>query len=188
MVGSVRRSWREVHKKGLVRRQGLLLPGPGDRLVREILGQVVALLRSFRRLDGPVVLVKPWVPLVGFTADEAVEVFEPASGGPAVERASWTRLPDRHLVTLAELGRRVAVQAHRLLDGRLRVRTDRTVSWRAGRDLGDAAHPNRMVVSAAQQRGSCRRAESRRVEARVLQALGGELLEGGRLARPPERA
>src|SRR5262245_55144581 len=188
VVWGVRRPWREVHEERLVGRQGLQLAGPGYRLVREVLGQVVSLLRRFRSLDGLVALVESRVPLVGLAADEAVEVLEAAPSGPAVEWAGGTRLPDWHLVALAELCRRVAVQAHRLLDGRLRVRTDRVVPGRAGRDLGDATHPDRVVVPTAQQRRSGRRAERRGMEARVLQAVGGQLLERRRLARAAERA
>src|SRR5262245_3000292 len=125
VVWGVRRPWREVHEERLVGREGLLLAGPGDRLVREILRQVVSLLRSFWSLHSLVALVEPRVPLVGLTADEAIEVLEAAPGGPAIKWAGRTRLPDRYLVALAELRRRITVQAHRLLDGRLGVRTDR---------------------------------------------------------------
>src|SRR5262245_45340333 len=52
VVGGVRRPWCEVHEERLVRRKGLLLAGPRYRLVGEVLGQMVSLLWSFRRLDG----------------------------------------------------------------------------------------------------------------------------------------
>ena len=58
--------------------------------------------------------------LVGLAADEAVEVLEAATAGrPAVERPRRAGLPDRHLVALAELGGRVAVELERQGEGSL---------------------------------------------------------------------
>ena len=105
---------REVHEERLVGHQRLLLAHPLDRLVRHVLGEVIALLGGLLRLDGRRAFVDRRVPLVGLAADEAVEVFEPAAAGrPLVERAHRARLPDRHLVALAELRRRVAVELER---------------------------------------------------------------------------
>jgi hypothetical protein len=44
MVRRMRRSRREVHEKGFVRSQRLLLAHPGNGVVREVLGERVALL------------------------------------------------------------------------------------------------------------------------------------------------
>ncbi len=110
-VGGAR---REVHEERLVGQQRLLLACPADRLVGQILGQVVALGRRLRRLDRGGALVQGRVPLVVLAADETVEVLEAAAAGrPCRERPGRAGLPDRNLVALAELGRGVSVELQR---------------------------------------------------------------------------
>ena len=184
VVRGVRGARREVHEERLVRGQRLLLAGPGDRLVGHVVHEVVALLGRAPRLDRRRVLVDRRVPLVRLAADEAVEVLEPAARvRPVVERSDRVRLPHRHLVALAELRRVVAVELEDLGDRSARVRPQRVVARRRRGDLGDAAHPDRVVVAARQQRRPRRRAQRRRVEAGELQPVGGEALERRRLAR-----
>ena len=143
---------REVHEEGLVRHQRLLLADPVDGVVGEILGEVVTLLRSPVGLDRRGPAVQRRRVLVGLAADEAVEVLEPAAhAGPRIERAHRAGLPDGHLVALPELRRGVAVELERLGQRRAGVRPDRAVARRRRRDLGDPAHPDRVVVPAAQQ-------------------------------------
>ena len=189
VVRGVRRARCEVHEERLVGHERLLLARPLDRLVGHVLGEVVALLRRLLRLHRRRALVDGRVVLVRLTADEAVEVLEAAAAGrPRVERAHRARLPDRHLVALAELRRRVAVQQQRLRQRRAGVGANRVVPGRRGRELGDDAHPHRVVVAAGQQRSPRRGAQRRRVEAVVLQTLPGQPLGRRRRARPTERA
>ena len=172
VVRGVRRARGEVHEERLVGHERLLLAHPLDRLVGHVLGEVVALLGRLLRLDRRRALVERRVVLVRLAADEAVEVLETAAAGrPGVEGPHRARLPDRHLVALAELRRRVAVQLQGLRQRRTRVGADRVVAGRRRRELGDDAHPDRVVVAAGQQGGPRRRAERRRVEAVVLQAV-----------------
>src|SRR6186713_3630250 len=106
---SVRRARCEVHEERLVGHERLLLARPLDRLVGHVLGEVVALLRRLLRLYRRRALVDRRVVLVRLAADEAVEVLEAAAAArPGVERAHRARLPDRHLVALAELCGRIA--------------------------------------------------------------------------------
>ena len=65
---------------------------------------------------------------------------------------------------------------------------DRAVAGRRGRDLGDAAHADGVVVAPGQQRRAGRRAQRGRVEAGVLEAVGGQPLECRRSWRATERA
>ena len=96
----------EIHEERLVGHQRLLLARPLDRLVRHVFGEVVALFRRFLGLDWDRAFVDRRVPLVGFAADEAVEVLEAAAAGrPLIERAHRARLPHGHFVALAELRR-----------------------------------------------------------------------------------
>ena len=189
MVRCVRRTRREVDEERLVRHQRLLLADPAHTVVREILGEVVALLRRRRRLDRCRAVVQRRIPLVVLAADESVELLEPATARrPRVERPHRRRLPDRHLVTLAELCRRVAVQLQRHRQRCLGVRTQRALAGSRGRRLGDVAHPHRVVVASGQQRLARRRAQRRRVEPVEAQPAGGQPFGGWCVARTAERA
>ncbi len=188
VVRRVRGSRSEVHEERLVRHQGLLLLDVADGLVGEVLGQVITLLGCFGRLDRDRALVQRRVVLVGLAADEAVEVLEAAAGArPVVERTHRARLPHRHLMALAELGGRVAIEPQCLRQCRARVGAQGGLTRRGGGHLGDATHVHGVVVATGQQRGPGRRAERGRVEAGVAQPTGGEPLRGRRLAGTSER-
>ena len=179
----------EVHEERLVRQQRFLLAAPVDRLVDQILGQVVALFGRLGRRNRRRALIQRRIPLVGLATDEAIEVFEPsATGRPGVERTGRTGLPHRNLVTLSELRRRVPVELERLGQRRLVVGQHRAVARRAGGDLGDAAHAHRMVVAPGEQRLARGRTQRRGVESRELQTALGELFEVGRVARSAKGA
>jgi len=62
--------------RALVRGDRLGILDELQRLVGQVLGQVVALLRRLRRLDRKVVIDQVRVPLVGLRAEEAVEPLE----------------------------------------------------------------------------------------------------------------
>ena len=189
MVRCVGGAGGEVGEERLVGHQRLLLTDPVDRVVGHVLGEVVALLRGAVGLDRHGAVVDGRGVLVRLAADEAVEVLEAtAARGPGVERAHRARLPHRHLVALAELRGRVAVQLQRLGERRRRVRADRAVARRRGRDLRDPAHADRVVVATGEKSLAGRRAQGRRVEAVVLQPVVGEPLGGRRRAGPAERA
>src|SRR4029078_8638491 len=98
--------------------------------------------------------------LVASAADEAVELLDPAAPGrPRVEGPHRARLPDRHLVALTELRRRVAAQAEGRRERCAGVRAQGVVAWRRGRELRDDPHADRVVVAAAEERGTGGRAE-----------------------------
>jgi hypothetical protein len=179
---------REVDEERLVGREGLLLADPADRLVRHVLREVVSLFGRILRLHRSRAFVDRWVVLVGLARDEPVEVLEPsASGRPRIERAHRARLPHRHLVALAELRRRIAVEPQRLRERRTAVRPDRVVPGRRGRDLSDPPHPDGVVVAPRQQCLPGRRAERGRVKAVQLQPVRRQPLRRRRRARSAER-
>ena len=189
VVGCVDGTRREVDEEGLLGHQRLLLAHPADGAIGHVLGEVVALLGRGRRFDRREALVERRVVLAHLAADEAVEVLEaPAAGRPGAERAHGRGLPGRDLVALAELGRRVPVHLQRERQRRLGVREQRVVARRGRGDLGDRAHPDRVVVAAGQHRLTRGRAQRARVEAGELQPVGRQLLGDRRLARPAERA
>jgi hypothetical protein len=175
-------------KNGLSGISDFCWPTPCDRLVRQVLGQVVALLRRLRWVDRRDPLVQRRAVLVGLRRDEAVEVLEAAARRPAIEGTHRARLPDRNLVALADLGRAVAIELHRFGQRRGGVRADRVVA-RSGRgDVRDRAHAHRVVVAPGEQRLTRGRAQRRRVKAVELQPLLGEPLERRRAARTAKRA
>jgi len=185
----MRRTRRVVDEERLVAHQRLLLANPPDRLVGHVLREVVALLRRLRRLDRRRALVQGRVVLVRLAAHEAVEVLEAtATARPRVERPERARLPHGHLVTLPELGGRVAVQLERLRQRRARIRPHRVVSRRRRCDLRDPTHADAVMVAARQQRRPRRRAQRRRVEAPELQPLSGQPLRRRGPTRSAERA
>ena len=145
------RARREVHEERFVRNQRLLLTHPRDGVVGQVLGEVVALLRSTPRLHRGRALIQRWMPLVGFAADEPEEVLEPAAaGGPGVERSQRAGLIHRHLMALAELRGRIAVQLERLGQRRRCVRSDAGVARGRRGDFRDATHADRVVVAAGE--------------------------------------
>jgi hypothetical protein len=182
------RAGREVGEERLVAHQRLLLAHPLDRLVRHVLHEVVALFRRFLGLDRNRSFVDRRVVLVGLAADEAVEVLEAAARRPGVEGPHRARLPDRHLVALAELGGRVAVQLQRLRERGAVLGPDRVVAGCRGRDLGDAAHADGVVVPSGEQRLTRGRAERGRMEAVVLEAVRRKSFGVGCRDRPAEGA
>ena len=176
VVRRVRGARREVDEERLVGQQRLLLARPGDELVGQVFGEVVALGRRLRRLDRRGALIQRRIPLVVLAADEAVEVLEPAAAGrPGGERTRRARLPHRHFVALAELRGRVAIELEGQRERRLGVGQHRALARSGGRDLGDAAHADRVMVAPGEQRLPRRRAQRRGVEARVLQPALREL-------------
>jgi hypothetical protein len=188
-VGRVCGAWREVHEEGPVRCERVQLPNPRDGAVGHVLGEVVALICRSVLFDRGGAVIQGRRVLVGLTTQEPEEMLEsPATGGPRVEWADRTGLPDRHFVTLAELRRRVAVETKHLRQRRCRLRTHRGVP-RSGRgDLSDRPHANGMVVASGQKSLTGRGTQCRRVKARVRESLSCQPLGGRGVARPPERA
>ena len=91
-------------------------------------------------------------------------------------------------MALAELGGRIAVELEREGEGSFGVRQHRAVAGGSGGDLGDPTHADRVMVAAGEECLTSRRAEGRRVKARVPQPAGRELLELRRVAWPSEGA
>ena len=87
VVRRVRASGRVVHVERLLGRVDVRVEQEPDRLVGEVLAEVVAVLRALRLGDRPVVERQVRIPLVGLAAEEAVEALEAAAERPAVERA-----------------------------------------------------------------------------------------------------
>ena len=91
-------------------------------------------------------------------------------------------------MALTELCGRIPVQLQRHRQRRLRVRTQRAVARSRRCRLGNAAHPDRMVITARQQRSPRRRTQRGGVETVVRQTTRREPVRRRRTTRTTERA
>jgi len=124
---------------------------------------------------------------VGFAANEAIEILETsAASGPVIEWPDRAAFPHGHFVTLAELGGGIAIEFQCLCQCGARVGLYGVLSRSGRRKLRNRTHADGVMVPPAEQRGTRRRTQRGRMEARVLQPVGRQLLEVGRLTRPAE--
>ncbi|MFT7649965.1 MAG: hypothetical protein ACI8Y4_004730 [Candidatus Poriferisodalaceae bacterium] len=155
MMRCVDRRGSEVAEERTIRRAGLLALDPLDCLVGEVFGEVVVVSPDVG-LDRRRLVVAGGFPVRCFGADRPVVAVEAHAFWPTVERASWSLLPRRDEMPLAESSGGVAVLAEDLSDGGCFTWDRRVVAGEAVSDLGDAAHVNRVMIAAGQQRGSGR--------------------------------
>ena len=162
LVRRMDRPGGEVDEEWFVRRKGLLVLDPADRLVRHIGHQVIAWI--MRNLDPRKILVQRRDILVGLAAHEAVELVEAGAGRPEGGGAGGADVPGRRLVPLAKRRRAVTVQPQRLGKWGNAVRTHAGVARESGGGFGDRAQVVDVVVTAGEQGRPCRRAQRRRME------------------------
>ncbi len=175
---------RVVEEERLLRRNRLRVHDELDRLVGEVHGQEVALLRRERLVDEMVVVDKVRVPLARLGAEEPVPALEASAARPIPPRRREVHLVVGAQVPLAD---HVGVPAELAEDLRQHpvLRRDRAARVReADRRLGDAGHAVAGVVAPREQTGARRGAQSGRVPLRVAHTLGSELVDVGCLDRP----
>src|SRR5947208_9018907 len=108
---------------------------PADRLVRHIGGEVV--FRIVRRLDADGSVKNRRRPLIGFAANEAIELVEAGVSGPTVERPGNGYFPGRSLMIFSESSRAVSVQAEHFCKRRYLVWPDAGVTRKCCREFHD---------------------------------------------------
>ena len=167
-------------KKGLSGWDGAEVLEEQRRLVGQVLGEVVPLLRRRRRLDVVVVVDELGVVLVGLAAHEPVEALEPAPERPLVARAAHRHLGGGREVPLADRERGVPVADQDLREEAVLVRDGGVVAREARRELDDAGHAVRVVVAAGQQARARRRAQRGGVEVREAVPGAGQGVEARR--------
>ena len=183
----VRRAERQVGEERPIGGDRLLVLHPGDRVVDQVLGQVVAVLGQPVRLDGVATLVELRVPVVHLRAHEAVEEVEALAHRPPLERPRRADLHRRGLVPLADRRGAVAVAAEDLRDRRGARRPVAVVAGLRRRHLAGHAHAHGVVVATGHQGLPGRRAQRRDVEPAVAQPVVGQPLRGRHLARAAVR-
>ena len=114
LVGRMVGAGREVEEERLVGRDLFEVGDELDRLVGEIHGEVVALLRRLRRLDLMVVEDQVGIVLVRVAAEKAVVAVEAAPERPAVVRARGADLLGGRQVPFADAEGGVAVRQQHL--------------------------------------------------------------------------
>ena len=102
MVRRVAGAGRVVEEERLLWRDRLGVPDELERLVGDVLGEVVALLRRLRLVDEVVVVDELGIPLVGLRAEEPVPALEAAAAGPVAARRRQVHLMRGAEVPLAD--------------------------------------------------------------------------------------
>ena len=141
----------EPHEPRLGRRRGPQVPQHPNRLVSKVFGEVVALFGGVGRFDGVVVLDEVRVPLVGLSAEEAVEPVEALGQRPLRFASARREVLDRHVVVLAQPHRGVTVVLQDLPDGRALGRQTPRGAGESHGSLGDRRAPVDVVIAARQE-------------------------------------
>ncbi len=181
LVRRVARAGAEVEEERLLGVDGPQVVDALDRVVGEVLGEVVAVLVGAGWLDEVVVVHEVGCELVGLAVEEAVEALEAAPERPPRPGAGEMRVLVGGQVPLADRVGRVALVAQDLGEEPGRAGDASGVPGEAAGQVRDPSHPDRVVVAAGEEAGPGRRAEGGGVEARVLQAAGGETVERRRV-------
>ena len=108
MVRRVHGAQREVQEEGLARGTLLLVLHHADRLIGQVLAEVVALFGPARSLDVVVVADEIGGPVVGVTLQEPVVALEAEPERPGGEGSGGRALPAGGEVPLADGHRRIA--------------------------------------------------------------------------------
>ena len=140
VVRRVRAARAEVHEPGLVGIDRLRVAHELDRLVGQVLREVVAVLGLRRLLDRMVVLDEVRIPLVRLAAEEAVEALEAAAERPAPLPGGHVRLLAGGEVPLADRVRVPAALVQHLGDRPVLERDAGREPGEPCRRLGDARH------------------------------------------------
>ena len=177
VMRGVGRAETQVQVERLVRVDLLGVGDEPDRLVDQVLGQVVTLLRRPGRLDLMVVVDQVRIPLAGVAAEETVEPLEPAAQRPPVVRADRGLLVARRQVPLADHVGVVTLLEQDLRQEPVLHRHDAVVPGVAGGELGDRGHPVGVMVAAGDDARPARRAQRRGVHVVVPQPVRGDRVE-----------
>ena len=151
VVRAVQSGGRPVHEQRLVRLVSLLPADPADRVVRQILLEVVALFRGLRRRDIVQVSNQRRLPARCLGSEESVEVLEAEARGPVLERAGRAGLLRRRVMPLAPRARGVAVVLQNVRHECTALGNPPVIAFPVIRKLGDDPEPHPMMIPPGQQ-------------------------------------
>ena len=137
----------EIQEERLVGRHLLRVANELYGLVDQVFGQVIALLRRFRRLDLVVVVDQIGIILVGVAAQESVVALEAASQRPTIVRTRRAGLFRGRQVPFAYRIRVVPVHQQGFGEESVLERDDPIRSRIARCALRNAGHAVRMMIA-----------------------------------------
>src|SRR4029450_2147585 len=138
-------------------------------------------------IDGGCIAEEVWLPLARVTTNEAIEKI-PHSVGPLIERSGLARLIEGRVVVFAEPRGRITVGLQDRANRAFLNRNDRVVTREAGRYFADHTETYRVMVAACDNCCSRRRAQRRRMEIRVTQAIPRDAIHRRRGYHAAKRA
>ena len=174
VVRGVHGAQGEVQEERLARRPLLLVLHHADRLVGQVLTQVIALFGPAGRLDVVVVADEVRGPVVGVALQEPVVALEAEAEGPGVEGPGRRTLPTRREVPLADGHGRVPGIAQEPGERGRRLGQAGVVTGEPQRDVGQEPHPDGVVVAAGEEGRPGGRAQRGDVEAVERGSAGGQ--------------
>ncbi len=174
-VGGPQRQPQQERAVGLVAPE---LAEPGDGLVGQVLGEVVALVRCPGRVHVRVVADEFGRPVVGVPAQEPVVVLEALGQRPVVEGPRRRPLVTRGEVPLAHAERGVAVRPQDLGHRAGLVGDPALVAGEVHGQVRQHPHPHPVVVAAGEQARPGGRADGGGVEIGEPDATGGQPVDG----------
>ena len=160
-----------------------VLGDEADRLIDQILGEVIAALIRARQRDARIVAHQLGRILIRLGIHEAVVAIEAAPERPAVEWSGRPRLGQRRDVPFAEHVVAIAVRPQHLGNGAGLARDLAAIARIAAVEIGKAADADGMVIAPGQQGRARRRAHRRGVEARIAQSARCDPVDGRRRNR-----
>lgn len=160
---------REIHKEWLVRCHGLLSLDPLNRLIGHIICEVVILL-VWRRHPSHTV-IDQWIPLIGFAANEAVELVETLLCGPAIKGPRNTCFPGRRFMPFSKRACTLSIQPQHLGQRCNGIGEYTGVSGKCSRRFHNGTGVASAMVSTCLDTHPRRRAERRRVKVVVGQPV-----------------
>ena len=172
MVRRVLGAQAHVEEEGLLRRDGPLGADEADRLVHDVLGQVVTLVVG--RLDVVVVEHQLRMPLARLALEEAIVAVKPPLQGPLVEGTGLGGLEGGRQVPLARGEGVVAGGTQHFGQGAGAAGDAPAHAREAQVPVRQPAHAHRVMIPARQQGGAGRRAQRGRMEVGVAQAARGQ--------------
>jgi hypothetical protein len=158
MVRGVHGTETPIEEERLVMRRVFLMEDHVHRLFGEVLGQVVAVLRTSRRIDVVVVTHQIRSPVVRVALEEAVVALKSEAKWPSIKWSRWGSLSSRSEVPFPHGESAVSGVAHDARESRRRFRQLHGVSRVIHRGVDEKPYADRVMVPAGEKARSCRRA------------------------------